>query len=318
MKKYEKLILLLEQEGVDVSPFVNIKKNEIASEGCVDVLSLTNYHDIIDNKQRLHDSSLKQSNPFFLALKKETRPKYVGDMKMRLDDSLITFEDVFNDESKTETDKHTIAYKGFQQLSNEYRVFVREIVNNEMHSVKQFKKVHKNVLVQDLRESVKKHIKLFWFLDVLLILLNFIFIKGTHLEGYRFFSIFYNIILNLLLIAPFFKLWYHQVLLNKLVSEDKDFGKLKEQCNELIDLNDQLISRLENDLYAYSNNSSKKKRIRYLGKSKRKMMWIRFNVKRILKHQNRKKTIMYNVMNGLNKGLLLSVLLLIIIFLILI
>ncbi|MDF2699851.1 MAG: hypothetical protein K0Q49_1407 [Haloplasmataceae bacterium] len=291
MRDYEKLVLFLEMQNVDVSPFLKLKKNELAIKGDFQIFKKTSFKEVVSEKQI--NSEIYKNNTFFMSLGRTKYSKKLSDMMIinHKNGELVSIKEVYDDESLTEQEKHEVVYKGIERANNEYKRFISYLTINNQTVLKDCNKLIEDNKKDNKRNRlVKKNIIFFYFLAVILITSDILLLQNSYLKENRFFVTMYNSFLILLMVIPLLKKIYLKYFSNRISINNQRIIKFFSKCDVLLNINDKNFSRLEKDLYRFSIDTSKDKSITYLQKSNK-----------VLKNLNRKVEFIFKL-NSINVG----------------
>ncbi len=318
MRDYEKLIILFETQGVDVTNFIQLKKNELLLLGSKEIED-ESFLEIVNKQHKLVNPIVGYTNPFFMGLgsKKYSLNLEETQIYNYKDKAIQSIYDILQNEDIIDTQKQDIVYRGFQQLSNEYKTVLENTAKSDLKLINSHARLTEAKERKINNKWIKKYIKWFWLLGTLLAVFNYYFIGNTVVD--KQYTIAYNVVFNTLIIFPFIKITYFYYLKRASEREQKEIKVIKKRYENLIQINDENIERFEKDLYMYYSAPEKKFSISYLKKTNLQFKYTRMILNNHLQksiHQQT-KNLVFKFIFYINLIIPISAVLLVLLFFIL-
>lgn len=290
MRDYEKLIVLLETQNIDVSNFKKLKKNELLLLGSKEITEETSFLSLVNEQHKLVNPLVGYSNPFFMNLgsKKYSASLEETQIYHYKDKSIQSIYNIMQNDELIDTQKHDVVYRGFQQLCNEYKFVLENTARSDLEIINSHIKLTEAKEQKFINKSIKKYNNWFWLLGLLMVLFNYYVISKATVEG--LYVISYNVVFYILIFFPFLKISYFYYLNNESGREQKEIKVIKKHYENLIQINDKHIEQFEKDLYRYYSNPEKNITINYLKKTNQQFKNVRNYMNKFMKRSLNQKT----------------------------
>lgn len=290
MRDYEKLIVLLETQNIDVSNFKKLKKNELLLLGSKEITEETSFLSLVNEQHKLVNPLVGYSNPFFMNLgsKKYSASLEETQIYHYKDKSIQSIYNIMQNDELIDTQKHDVVYRGFQQLCNEYKFVLENTARSDLEIINSHIKLTEAKEQKFINKSIKKYNNWCWLLSLLMVLFNYYVISKATVEG--LYVISYNVVFYILIFFPFLKISYFYYLNNESGREQKEIKVIKKHYENLIQINDKHIEQFEKDLYRYYSNPEKNITINYLKKTNQQFKNVRNYMNKFMKRSLNQKT----------------------------
>ena len=285
MENFAKIMILLELKGYDISPFIKLKQNELNVSGAKAFASDVTFRDLVKNENLLINPVNGYDNPFFSGLGVKKQATEIGNINIHnyKTNQNQSINSILMDEDLLDSQKQDIIYRGYQQLSNEYKAVLNDIAERDIAILKGFIKYQKPHSAYLSPKLLKKYNIRFWIGALLLIIFHWFLIKPSYENFPLFYRYLFNIVLDTLLFLPFIKIFSLIYLTSLLNTGQRKITNLKQAYDEIISINDHNIDKLEKDLYYYYSNLTKSRKIKYLEKTNLKLRKLRTKINKSMK-----------------------------------